>query len=432
MDTIPSKTTNNKQRFFYVPLNLNLAERLYGIGEHKLTKPIHLDKFYYIIDSIYIRNVIRDMEWNKHVGLHSRILIKILTSRWASTIKRLLVKTGVIEQNTNYNYRSGHSAQQFRFKAEFRGARFMQIPATDVKLCERIRKAHDKCSFAAVGEHPAKALITKSVLTLAFDADAAREFLARTEYKSKDARDRRNTLIHLMVNRRNESFSADSAGRFYHAFVYLARDLRQFASWNGQALYAVDVSNCQPALHATLYPSECEEKSEYVRLVSTNTFYPFINARLECPFRWPEEKQLLKDDVFHYIFYGSRYAVETDMHKVFKTAFPILNGLLLEKKRFNTKDLPVAMQKMEADIVLNQVAAEFELRHRNEDCCLISIHDSLVSTADYVDELKWLMDKHFSAALGFKMPVKVERLTKCDHIRRYRECRIDKRSIVLI
>ncbi len=385
---------------------------LHAVGDYNLAKPLHLDKFYYVIDSLYIRNVIRHNELTEYLGLHSRILLKILTSRLSGKIKYLLVQIGILEQNPKYSYRAGYSAKQYRFTKEFRDGPFKRIQATDLKLVARIRKAHDLCCAKLVGANPVKKLIYKSVLTMSFDSQSATEWVAATEYDKPNAKQSRNCLIDMVANRRNEYFGTDTAGRLYHALVYLARDLRQFVSWNGQALYSVDVSNCQPALHATLYAPDCREKIEYLKLVTTNSFYPFINSRLQRPFKWPEEKQLLKDDVFHYIFYGSRYSKETEMQKVFKSSFPILHGLLQEAKRYNTTDLPVAMQKREADIVLNKVAAEFEVKHRHEDTCLISIHDALVTTAEHMAELKSLMERHFMDALGFKMPVKVERLTK--------------------
>lgn len=407
-----TKTAIKKERFFYVPEGLDLTARLFAIGEQILTKPIHLEKFYYVIDNLYLRIVTHHAEWETYLGLHSRILIKILTSRWASQVKTLLIETNILEKNPNCEYRNGYYAKQYRFTEKFRGTPFRRVPATDLKLVERIQKAHEFHRIKSVGDNPAKLLIQKSLLSMSFDATSAREFVATHQYDTADAKNRRFILIDYVVNMRTESFSTDGAGRFYHALVGLARELRAFASWKGKPLYSVDVSNCQPALHSLLYPSNCEEKRKYVSLVSTNTFYFFINERLQVPFDLTRQKEQFKNAIFHYIFYGSPYAKEKEMQKVFGREFPILNSLIRQAKRYNTTDLPVRFQKVEADIVLNKVATEFALLHKDQDICLISIHDALVTTQEHTEEIRLLMSKHFLAVLGFEVLVKVTRMTQ--------------------
>ena len=238
-------------------------------------------------------------------------------------------------------------------------------------------------------------------------------FVEQQKYKTARSRNRRIAIIETFKNR-SFKFSVNKVGRFFHVFTRCPRDLRQFVTFKGQPLFDIDMSDCQPALHATLYPLDSEEKPKFIEVVSGGKFKHFINTNLENRFDElnPDEMKKFKKECFGSIFYGSPFAKENEMAKAFRDDFPELAELIKLQKPYNNKrDLPVSMQNMEASVVIDKVAVQFAENHRDEeDICLISIHDCLITTAQYVDEIKYLMVKGFNELLGFDLSVKVKAL----------------------
>src|SRR5579859_3316664 len=92
-----------KKRGFFAPDNLDLPALLAQRGYARLTKDIHLDKFHYLMHRIYIDRHIRDNDADdQFIPINSEILERVVTKRFAATIKRVLVELGILEENGSY------------------------------------------------------------------------------------------------------------------------------------------------------------------------------------------------------------------------------------------------------------------------------------------------------------------------------------------
>lgn len=193
----------------------------------------------------------------------------------------------------------------------------------------------------------------------------------------------------------------------------MARKLRPFASYKGKPLWMADVSCCQPCLLSLLYEGDSDEKQRYIQVVKNSTFYSFLNERLSEPYDLSDEdtKRLFKQEVFHRIFYGSNWAKANELYQIFESEFPILVGLVRNAKWHHHRDLPVRLQTIEADFVINEVAAELASLHADEDFCLITVHDCLITTEEFIDECATQLRLAFKKRLGFEPTVKVKAIT---------------------
>lgn len=72
--------------------------------------------------------------------------------------------------------------------------------------------------------------------------------------------------------------------------------------------------------------------------------------------------------------------------------------------------LPLLLQREESRVIIDTVAVDFAEAH--PDACLISIHDCLVTTKEYVEEVKSTIVRGFAESLGFDVPVTVRRFGK--------------------
>lgn len=398
---------------FYIPSSLDLPKRLsdHGCDESKL-KPFYLDKYHYLIDNLRLRKVInKQAKWTDYMPVNAKILERMVTPQCAAVVKNDLVKVGVLERSRKL-YRVGSHSLSYRFGEEFRDADFKLIPISDEKLIRRIERQRLSDISAATCAHAGRKLIAASVARLTFDATGARQHILCADYASDEAKASRFVFVR-MFEANEFFFTSDEQGRVYHNFTSLPSDLRPFATFEGRGLFAIDVGNCQPALLSRLYSADCAEKRRYVALVKENRFYGHLNAKLSLPYDLLDstEKREFKQLVFHKIFYGSNWGGAVELTDVFRREFPKLFDAVWQAKKRRHRDLPVSLQKLEAETVIDGVASEFARKHVGETACLISLHDCLITTEEHVDELKAMIESAFHALLGFAPPVTVARFS---------------------
>jgi hypothetical protein len=401
------------KRGFFHPVSLDLSKRLndHGCDAFKL-KPFYLDKYHYLIDSLYLRKVInKKAKWTDYQPVNAKVLERIVTPQCAVAVKNDLVSVRVLEKS-RIPYRVGSHSMSYRFADEFRDADFKLIPISDEKLIRRIERQRFDDISAATRQHEGRKLIAASMARLRFDATGARKHILGCNYTSNDSRACRLVSVG-MFEAREFFFTSDEQGRVYHNFTSLPSDLRRFATFEGRGLFAIDVGNCQPALLSRLYFADSAEKRRYVALVKENRFYGHLNAKLSLPYDLSDsaEKRKFKELVFHKIFYGSNWGEAVELTHVFRREFPRLFDSVRHAKERHHRDLPVALQKLEAETVIDGVASEFARKHIGETVCLISLHDCLVSTEEHVGELKAMIENAFLTLLEFAPPVRIEQFS---------------------
>lgn len=407
------------RNYLYVPEKLNLPLHLRAIGDDNWNKPAHWDRYYYLIDYIYLARFTRDLEQGGYLPVNAKVLEGMLNHRWSTMVKDNLVRIGVFEPKLNKEgkptFRPSVESKSYRFTAAYANAKFIRVPLANKKLFQHIEHVRHQRNDRAVENHEGKRLIRRSIEGITFDCEAAVEFVHTQSYKSEFAMRRRLAVIERF--REHEfSFSSDKAGRFYHMFTICPRDLRKFATFNGKGFFEIDVSDCQPSLHVSLYPRASAERNRYIEVVSSGKFKSFINDKLPHPYDFEKEEQIkkFKRRMFKSVFYGSITAKPRQESEAFKAEFPELFHLIWKRKeQYGKRELPVAMQRLEANIAINTVATRLAKMHNaDENFCLISIHDCFLTTLEYVAEVKSVFEEELERFLRFKPKLKEGRISK--------------------
>jgi hypothetical protein len=120
----------------------------------------------------------------------------------------------------------------------------------------------------------------------------------------------------------------------------------------GQKFVEVDVANCQPLLLASLYDGE-PEFIRYKTAVEMAKFYDLINEDRETPL---DDRDMLKESVLTAIFDRIRKR-QSKTAQAFAAQFPVLYQKILDAKKEQYNKLALRMQKMEADVMINDVVA---------------------------------------------------------------------------
>jgi hypothetical protein len=403
---------------FFIPDGLDLEQLLTKRGSNNLCTDLMLDKLHYVIDHLYLNVVMRKDEWTDFCPLHSQVLADVLGSRDAPKVKEALVELRIIEvlkTGGRESYEPKKRSKQYRFTKKYRGVSFHAVAIRRRGFAVRLEQKNLRRNESVIGNNGVRRVVASSIENLHYDIEGARRYLERMDFKTVNSQNAYRYAVQCFEDK-HWLFADDQRGRLYHNFSQMARKLRRFASYNGQELFAADVSACQPCLLSLLYEDDCDEKRRYIEIVKSNTFYAFLNKRFKQPYdiSGDASKAQFKQEVFHRILYGSKWAKPNEMSEVFASEFPTLARLVGEAKRRHHRDLPIRLQGIEAQIVINEAASGFIEAHPGEDFCLITVHDCLVTTEEYVGECARRLRTAFRNVLGFEPKIKIKRITVLD------------------
>ena len=175
-------------------------------------------------------------------------------------------------------------------------------------------------------------------------------------------------------------------GRVFTVISNMPRELRQFIRINGKPLVELDIANCQPLVFCIhllkAYGADVPaDVAEYIRLCSTGTFYKEVMKLVVA------EGEVVSADTFKPEFFGKVFfSTENKAYKWrkrFADAFPNVSEAISQVKVNNYKELSIMLSNQESEIIIKNITARL---YREGVTEFTSIHDSLLCTADCVDE----------------------------------------------
>jgi hypothetical protein len=394
---------------YYIPENLDLTALLLKKKMPFFTRDVYLEKFYFVLTNLYLAKTVtrRVKSWNAYVNLHCGYLQNILTTKHAKLIISILIRLKIIECDGEYSH--GNKSLGYRFSRKYRGVKFKRVANLN-KLGPKLAKVAAELEKRAIGGSEIRAYIKFCVDNLEINQEGAAAFIATLP--EGESKNHREAFMEWVGTNKNGFISRDKNGRIYHYFTSFPRELRKFCTFQGgHPIFQTDCSNFHPALISRLYPANSEEKIKFKCIVAEGKFYAFINGLLGNPFdiNDPAQKSALKERAFQEIIYCHRFR-NTPLQREFARHFPELYALLHASKEKDKKALPNEILEEEANIILYSVADQFH--NENPTAPLISIHDSLCSTEQYISELDSRLRNKLFEILRFNLMTKVERISE--------------------
>lgn len=270
---------------------------------------------------------------------------------------------------------------------------------------------------------------------------------------------------HLIKTWGDKSVSIDdSGGRLYSPLTSMPSIFRNFLTYKGQTLVSFDIKNSQPlhflimlepdfwkdtsrgltlkSINEDLYNYLREEEdypttnimfpktsqvvdnqttkfTSYKELVQAGKLYEFICFKFFGEFLTPggldrfSTRNLTKTEVLHMMYHDNRkrYSTAKKVYDMFKTYFPEEAKIMDLMKRKDYKDFPVTLQKIEAKMLLHNVAKK--VYDMNPEIPLFTIHDSIATTEAFAGNLKGILNAEYQERLGF-LP-QIEETTFTEH-----------------
>ncbi|GAB3343199.1 hypothetical protein GCM10027299_58590 [Larkinella ripae] len=276
------------QKTITLPHNLDLGHLLETQPPHH---PLAIDKLQYILGLIYElpaydHRFLPGMEDDVlYVPLNSQLLKRRI--RDYQHYLRYLVTVGVLECDNIYI--KGIKSRGYQFTETYR-VKTSVVTITDPKLVQPDGLQQEKRTRARE-QYP---YLIHHFAGLQIDVDRAQAYidgLYEEQRQSADGKVRRSaasrhgsyqTMIHRLVGK-TEMFSVDTSGhRFHSPLTNLKSELRQFLSFNGQPLVAIDLSCSQPYLAMVLFHKDFYQPTQTTQTL-TLADLPELTQKLLSP-----------------------------------------------------------------------------------------------------------------------------------------------------
>jgi hypothetical protein len=172
-------------------------------------------------------------------------------------------------------------------------------------------------------------------------------------------------------------------GRFHSNFTRLCSEVRGHLEVDGERLVEIDITSSQVLFLAKVLGPDA---AELVADLEAGRVYERFQAH--CGYATRGEA---KRAFFHSIYGGIRQT------KTFSELWPQAGEALKQLKRdHDYKWVPQEMQRRESDLILRTVVDT--LRREHPEVPVVTVHDSIATTARYVDLVRSLLLEAFEAA----------------------------------
>ena len=341
------------------------------------------------------------------VPLHALTLRKQVHRGNTEAIREALIHNKVIECDKTFC--PDEKCYNFRLGEKYRNQHVVRLPISLTKrrtnlLKERGGLLNDKPDFEegnkAVSAHKA---IWRWLNATTIDYEKAKDWLEK--HDTNNLTQKWFTLEKMKV--KDWFFHVDERGRVYHNVACMWSQFRQFLYIDGKKLVNIDIRNSQPLFFAIklkehynpyYYPllyyrgaqtsrSSLElDVAMYISLVERGELYDYLMG--EWGYR---NRSHFKKKFFAEIFY-SKPNTKHRLTKQFQDLFPNVFKVICHEKKDDYRQLPLAMQRIEADLMIGNVG----VRLAKEGIPFLTIHDSILTIPEYVITVKKFIREAFS------------------------------------
>ena len=381
---------------FYLPKNLDLISLLKSRGLDKYCKPIHLAKFYYLIHLIYEQKVLYK---NKDYVLLKASYLRYIIKEY-NLFRDLLIDLKIIE--CDFFYIKNKKSYGYRILAPYNTVP-TEIREINAKVISKKIKLWKEKRFPNTPVHNhLYSFLKKTSIDL--------EALNEVKKFSVEKQNIYKISIDKFINKEFFLYN-DNYGRIHTNITTLKSIFRRFLLYNGTKLACIDIKNSQPLLlflsfqekvqrirHDTIlskpkniiYTKRCtfldmtDDLRKYKETVEGGTLYEVMTEIVPGL----DDRNDAKKYLFKEVFFGRNVC------PYFRQAFPKISNYLINLKSKDYRRVSWVMQRLESKIIINYACGI--LLQRNPEMYLATIHDSILTTPDHVEEVKGVLLDVFS------------------------------------
>ncbi|MBY0375639.1 MAG: hypothetical protein K2Q23_16705, partial [Bryobacteraceae bacterium] len=309
-------------------------------------------------------------------------------------VKRALIGTGAIVCDDQFE--KGKRPMMFALGPQLRRGKMRRVVVSDERLAGRIRRdIEGRRKAAAKSDLAVFRHLRANLERVTIELEEALEWLSGIDGVESD--------YAAAIGISNEDFRGtdpDRYGRLHTNITNLRYGLRAYLRIDGKPLVCLDVKNSQPLILAGMLLDDYRDRpmpddvKRFVRLTQEGQFYDELMGRLGWS---PDDRKLFKKAFFRYLFGRNRPAGMpwrnsrvTRLVRAIERAFPNVAAFIARSKE---GDGPKAHAKLahrllrrESDIILH--GAVRSLMGSRPDAPVLTIHDAILTTADYAGDVE--------------------------------------------
>jgi hypothetical protein len=358
--------------FIYNPINLALDE---------MHLPCHSDYGRLFVHIVLVNAYKVNCEDTDYVPLKATLLRKQIHGKHTEAIKDALISIEAIECDGRYCPRE--KCLGYRLGPNYRKNWVGRI-ALKKKVLIKKRREWKPTLLTPVHE-----ALWQWLNKLEINYEEAAKLLIGEENISQ------KSLMLEKIAAKDWFFGVDERGRVYHNAACLWSKFRPYLSIGKETLVNVDIKNSQPLIFSVLLKKSISlssflpsnDATFFVSLVETGKLYDFLMEEVGI-----EDRSRFKKKFFAEIFY-SRLGTETELSRQFSLLFPAVKKVIDYHKRNDYRDLPLEMQRLEADLMISGVCNKL---HALKTVPFLSVHDSILTTARHAEQVKDIIKGTFS------------------------------------
>ena len=359
-------------KYYYLPSSLSLSSLFPAWSFTKL------ERAKWLISCIVIHT-----EEQEPTRLSSRLLLKFLTTRHYSVIKEL-EDAGVINVSERYSAPI-HKSKAYLLTSKYFTDEITRVPIqskhilTGIEDFHEVRQKITESNWTVVDSH-----IQSFLNETTFEADEGRQY-AETNYTGYKLIRGHNSITNFEA-RTFRFFKPKKEGRLYYTLTSMPKEMRRFLRYQGEPLWEADLKCFWPSCLAKL--SKGQERDRLEHLIAYGKFYEFVAVLINKPVPRKVVKQTFCK---HVLFTENR--IMPKLKRQFSDAFPQLMQEVAIIKEKGASQLEEFLNKLEASIVFPVV--------ENMPFAM-TVHDSIVTTAEYIDATRHRLENRASEILGIQ------------------------------
>lgn len=255
--------------------------------------------------------------------------------------------------------------------------------------------------------------------------------------------------------------------RYHTVLTNMRSILRNAITYEGKRLYTLDITNSQPYLSTSLLSSDylikCDPKNQsvsidfddpqslyynynsknvsvnsinqfkfqtndsyimlglfkdspinsdiqdYIQLAVGGNFYENLERKFEQDLGITfDTRKDIKAAVFQVLFTDNRYFGQDKAKpkKLFADLFPEVYKIFSDIKRSDSTVLPRLLQSIESYLIVDKICKRISVEY--PEAPIFTIHDSITTTAEYIEKVKYIMQDVFTEQIGQPPMIKIE------------------------
>jgi len=449
----------------FIPDRLNIEHDLENYGDKKLKS--HINKFKYLIHLLYVTPLTnrryykiltattKSVTKRIHIPLSGKRLSYMFGERYYKKILDVSKELKYIESTDHWII--GEKSIGYRLTKNLRNQTYKRDHITSPILIRKILQGKSSYELDEVGR-----LLFDKLKELDFDFDSAKQYLNDCindgTYQPLDVRYLSRKLMIDSWKYQGIRAKVDNKGfRLHTNLTNLAKELRQYLSWQGNKLVGIDISNSQPffligrlieyyhpsnkrtlttyydevvpfdskilidsisnmyqsiltgsvpSYDLTILEKLPPDVQNYIYLTVTGKLYDTLLELKNREWESNNTREEIKTNVLT-LFYQKEIDDQTSkLKEVFKFIFPNVFKYIEISKRRDYRNFPISLQRAESDMILRTICKR--ILGEQPDIPIFTIHDSIFSIEEHIPYIKKVINEEIFKKYSILPNLKVE------------------------